>query len=162
MAFEHDLAPAGTEEISRCLEVLRFSRQDLLDAVEGLPDPLLDWDPPYRQFEEWAWWRTIRQILKHVALTETGYYLPAIGYPGPSPSRVQNGDWKELLSYSRRETERYLVEVAASSDRARVTEAEEVWSVRKVLRRLVWHELLHWKSIKRIVKAYHNMQKLDS
>ena len=30
----------------------------------------------------------------------------------------------------------------------------EAWSVRKSLRRTVRHELMHWKSIRRIISAY--------
>ncbi|MEW6751957.1 MAG: hypothetical protein AB1505_13415 [Candidatus Latescibacterota bacterium] len=50
VAFQQDLCPAEPEEIARCLALLRFARQDLLAAVEELPDPCLDWDPPYRCF----------------------------------------------------------------------------------------------------------------
>ncbi len=154
VAFVHDLAPAAPEEIARCQRFLEFSRQDVLDAVKDLPDALLDWDPPYQHYAEWARWRSIRQILTHIAATEVGYYLPVIGYSRSGPSELAGKHWREQLSYSRRETEQFLAELADSRDRARVTKADEVWSVRKVLRRLVWHDLLHWKSIKRIVREY--------
>ncbi|HDL85688.1 MAG TPA: hypothetical protein ENH11_05100 [Candidatus Acetothermia bacterium] len=39
-----------------------------------------------------------------------------------------------------------------------INREEDIWSVRKVLRRLVWHELLHWKSIKRIVREYYTKE----
>lgn len=155
--FKHDLVPATSDEIAECLRLLSYSRQDLVATIEGLPDSVLDWDPPYRQFAEWARWRTIRQIVEHIALTEVGYYLPAIGYSGPDPTSLVGGagaDWREQLLRSRRETERFLTQLAGSHDRARVTRGEEDWSVRKVLRRLVRHELLHWKSIRRIVRDY--------
>ncbi|MEW6751956.1 MAG: hypothetical protein AB1505_13410 [Candidatus Latescibacterota bacterium] len=35
-----------------------------------------------------------------------------------------------------------------------MSRTQQVWSVRKVLRRLVWHELLHGKSIQRIAREY--------
>jgi hypothetical protein len=42
-----------------------------------------------------------------------------------------------------------------SSDLARVTQGEgEHWSVRKALRRMIWHEQMHRKSIVRILAAY--------
>lgn len=154
VAFEHDLVPAEREEIFGCLKLLSFSRRDLLAAVTGLSESLLDWDPPYRHFAEWAGWRTIRQIVKHVAMCEVDYYLPAVGYSGSGKASLFNVDWREQLLSSRRETERFLVQLADSYDRARITSSKEVWSVRKVLRRLVRHELLHWKSIKRIVQDY--------
>lgn len=154
VAFTHDLMPAEPEEIVHCLELLKFSRQDLIAAVKDLPDAVLDWDPPYRWFPEWARWRTIRQILGHLVSTEIGYYLPMVGYSGLSPSSLVGIPWSEQLRLSRAETEQFLVKLSAADDRARLTESDEVWSVRKVLRRLVWHELLHWKSIKRIIRDY--------
>lgn len=154
VAFAHDLGASDPGEISRCLALLGFSRQDLLATVKGLSDLCLDWSPPYRQFPEWAWWHAIRQILSHCALTEIGYYLPKVGYSKVDPAQLVGAHWREQLLLSRRETEGFLLELGASSDTARVTRAAEVWSVRKVLRRLVWHELLHWKSINRIVRDY--------
>lgn len=154
VAFKHDLDSAQPVEISRCLALLQYSRQDLLASVRDLPDAVLDWNPPYRQFAEWAWWHTIRQILKHLAVTEIGYYLPKIGYTGPGATELVGDDWRQELLLSRRETERFLATLSADRDAARVTRADEVWSVRKVLRRVVWHEVLHWKSIERIIRAY--------
>ena len=126
--------------------------RDRLATVKGLPESLLDWDPPYRRFASWAWWHTIRQILEHIALTEVHDYLPKIGFSGKTLPRLEAIDWQKQLSFSRRETEGFLAELTNHNDRARVSEANEVWSVRKVLRRLIWHELLHWKSIRRIVR----------
>jgi hypothetical protein len=154
VAFTWDLDAAESGEISRCRELLRFTRQDLLATIEGLSDLCLDWDPPYQRFAEWAWWHTIRQILAHCALTEIGYYLPKIGYSGIAPAALIGAHWREQLQHSRHETERFLADLDGAIDTARVTRSEEVWSVRKVLRRLVWHELLHWKSITRIVRDY--------
>jgi len=154
VAFADDLGSAEPGEISRCMGLLDFSRQDLLATIEDLSDLCLDWNPPYQRFAEWAWWHTIRQILAHCALTEVGYYLPKIGYSGLDPTELVGAHWREQLLLSRRETERFLQDLDAASDTARVTRSDEVWSVRKVLRRLVWHELLHWKSINRIVREY--------
>jgi hypothetical protein len=127
----------------------------LLATVESLPDSVLDWDPPYRQFDSWAWWKTIRQILAHIALCEVGYCLPSIGWHvGFDPGEIEHRPWQEHLQCSRKETQRFLEELKSSPDRARITETDETWSVRKVLRRLVWHERLHWKSIQRIARDY--------
>jgi hypothetical protein len=156
VAFQADLTAVPPDEIWRCLELLDYSRRDIRSTVEALPDTLLDWDPPYRRFRKDARWRTIRQILEHIALTEAGYYMPHIGYSALEPSELVGAGWQQQLLVSRRETRRFLAGLARSSDRARVRDADEVWSVRKVLRRLVWHELLHWKSIKRVVHDYHS------
>lgn len=155
VAFEEDLLPASDDEISRCSELLGYLRRDLLNTVEPLPAEVMDWDPPYRHFASYVWWRTIRQILKHIALTEVGYYLPSIGWRGHLDLKaLQAMDWQEQLRQSREEAQRFLEELRTSSDRIGLRNEGETWTVRKVLRRLVWHERLHLKSIRRIVADY--------
>lgn len=152
--FEHDRQPAAPDEIRRCAALLAATRADLLAVVAGLPDAVLDWEPPYAAFAAWARWRTVRQVLLHVAQTEVGYYLPTIGYAGPDPEALTALPWPEQLRLSRERTLAFLGGLAVDEDRLRLTEGDEEWSVRKVLRRLVWHELLHLKSIRRIVREF--------
>jgi hypothetical protein len=121
--------------------------KDLLATVSSLPPDVLDWDPPYRSFADWATWRTVRDVLAHIANTKTHYYLPSIGHePRSAPARV-DGNWKDFLWQHRQETIRFLEETRGAADRACASREGEEWSLRKVLRRLVMHELLHWKSI---------------
>jgi hypothetical protein len=153
--FSPDHAPCAPDEIDLTLRLIAASRDDLVRAVEGLPEAALDWDPPYRAFLEWATWRTVREILAHVANCETHYYLPAIGHEPMVPPVSPQGDWRGALAEQRAETIAFLGGLKTAADRARVTfDGEEAWSVRKVLRRLVWHELLHWKSIRRIGRDF--------
>ena len=63
-------------------------------------------------------------------------------------------DWPEQLRQSREETLRILEDLRVSDDRIRLRNDDEIWTVRKVLRRLLWHERLHLKSIQRIVADY--------
>ncbi len=149
--FMPDRDPATVEEFDRTIQMLRSSRSDLLHTVELLPDKILDWDPPYREFASWADWRTIRATLAHLANTETHFYLKQIGYQPTARPVVPGDDWLSSLESSRGEAFRFLQRLKGSSDRARLS---EFWSVRKVLRRMVRHELLHWKSIRRIVREY--------
>lgn len=156
-AFRDDLEPACEQELYRCKALLAHSRQDLLTLVDPLPEEILDWDPPYRHFSSWAWWKTIRQILAHIALCEVGYYLPNVGWHARSdPVSLENLPWREPLERSRDETLRFLNELKESPHRCGMVVAnpDDVWSTRKVLRRLVWHEVLHFKSIRRIVAAH--------
>ena len=153
--FEADVAPAPPDMIAETIQLMHAARSDLLATVGSLSGGMLDWDPPYRAFGAWADWRTIRQILVHIANTETRYYLTSVGYePTASPARG-NGDWRAFLSEQRSSALAFLEDLESAPDRARVRpRGEERWSVRKVLRRLVRHELLHWKSIKRIVGEF--------
>lgn len=153
--FSRDYDPCGHEEIDLTLRLLSATRADLISLVLSLPEAAFDWDPPYREFASWATWRSIRAILAHVANCETHYYLPAIGHTTELPPASSSRDWQRFLQAHREETVAFLTALKQSPDRARVTtENEERWSVRKVLRRLVWHELLHWKSIMRIGREF--------
>lgn len=153
--FEADRAPVTDGQIDRTIRLLRASRGELVRTLESLPGGALDWDPPYRAFASWATWRSIRAVCAHIANTETHYYLPSIGYPPRIPPAPADGDWRRFLPRHRQETTARLEDLRASSDRTRLRiEQEEQWSAAKVLRRLVRHELLHWKSICRIAGQY--------
>ena len=157
--FRPDREPATPAEIDRTICLLGCSRKDLLAELEDASDDLLEWDPPYQQFALWANWRTIRATLAHIANGETHYYLRNIGYRTPSAPATLEHDWRLFLRRSREEVVRFLEELESSPDLGRVSTSDhgfetEQWSVRKVLRRIVRHELLHWKSIRRIRHGY--------
>jgi len=164
--FDADREAASLEQIERTIDLLLWTRADLLAVLASVPEAAFDWDPPYRRYASWAQWRTIGEILAHIAICETRYYLRGIGYaPGPNPATPGNPtpgsrawytalgrDWRTLLARTREETVAFLGEVARSSNHRRVHEEPGYcWSVRKVLRRLVWHELAHTRNISRIL-----------
>jgi lincosamide nucleotidyltransferase A/C/D/E len=157
--FDRDREPAGAEEVDLTVRLLAASRADLLALLRAAPAAALDWDPPYRRFASWATWRTIRANLAHVANGETHYYTRSIGHRTARPPADPAGDWEEFLAESRAECVAFLRELRSSGDLARVAMVDhgfgaEPWSVRKALRRLVGHELVHAKSIARILRAY--------
>jgi hypothetical protein len=130
----------------------RFSSHRTSQAV-------LDWDPPYKRFAPWADWRTIRANLAHIANGETHYYTSNIGHQPRFPPADSRGDWRAFLPQSRAEAAAFLEKLKSSHDLGRVQTldhgfGEESWSVRKALRRLVGHELLHSKSVARIIRDY--------
>ena len=153
--FTRDAEPCEIGELDHAIQLLSASREDLLATVSSLPPDALDWDPPYRYFAEWASWRTVRAILAHIANTETHYYLPSIGYEASLAPAEPDADWREFLPEHRQETLCFLDGLRDAADRARVSRDREEWSIRKVLRRLVRHELLHWKSMRRIGRDYY-------
>jgi hypothetical protein len=157
--FEPDREPATPQEIDLAIELLAASRRDLLATLDGATDALLDWNPLYRRFASWADWRTIRAILAHVANGETHYYTRSIGFECASAPVQPRDDWRVALPRSRAEAVAFLRSVAGSRHLARVATldlgfGEEHWSARKALRRMVSHELLHAKSLRRIVAEY--------
>jgi hypothetical protein len=153
--FSLDKCAVSPEQVDLTAQLLAASRSDLLATVGKLPEAVLDWDPPYRSFLPWATWRTVRQILAHLANTETHYYLAWIGFvPRTSPAPA-DGDWQAFLAEHRSETLSRLRELRDDSDRRRVVNRDgEEWSAAKVLRRLVRHEILHTRSIARIGREY--------
>jgi hypothetical protein len=157
--FPPDLEPARAEDIGLAIRLLACSRADLLAELEAAPEAAFDWDPPYARFASWADWRTIRANLAHLANGETHYYTRSIGYRSPKPPVGPADDWRVFLPRSRAETVSFLEELASSGDLCRVGtvdhgRGEEAWSVRKVLRRLLGHELVHSKSIARIIREH--------
>ena len=158
--FSRDVEPAADAEIVAGTVVLAATRADLLTVVGHLPDEVLDWDPPYRRFASSADNRTIRENLAHLANGETHHFLRAVGHRSPRPAAMPAAIWPDEFAERRREAMRFLQDLARSPDRARVTVIEgptgapERWSVRKAMRRMVRHEILHTKSIRRIVAAY--------
>jgi hypothetical protein len=154
-----DGEPASPAEVDLAIRLLACSRRDLLAELEGATDALLDWDPPYRRFAPWADWRTIRATLAHVANSETHYYLRNIGYETAAPAATPTADWRGMLAASRREALGHLRALRAATDLVRLRTLDhgygpEAWSARKALRRIVRHELMHCKSIRRIRHAY--------
>lgn len=163
--FGHDREPATIEEIDLAIAMLRAGHHDLVQLLDDMPDGFLGFEPPYRHFPDWADWRTVAATLAHMANAESHYYLPMIGY-GPRRATVTSGaDWQDYLPSVRSDTLERLAHLRSSADRARVQtrvrrgrrapqgEVEE-WSVRKSLRRVVRHDLLHMRSIQRIRREW--------
>ncbi|MEX2323352.1 MAG: DinB family protein [Acidimicrobiia bacterium] len=156
--FTPDREPSTVGELDLAVQLLEASRRDLLATLQGLPAKVLDWDPSYKRFLPWARWRTIRQVVAHLANTETHYYLAAVGFRPPSAPMSMESDWQAVLAHRRAEALAFLDGLREASDLARIDDAAG-WSVRKVLRRLIWHERLHTKSIRRIVAEYSYRQR---
>lgn len=133
LAFEEDRRPASDQELDRTLQILAWVRSDLLELLGSAADAELDWDDSKRQMPSWATWRTARLMAKHIADTESCYYLAALGVvPPPKPEDLV--EWLERSGRHVRSTLAVLPrDLVVDND-------EEVWTTRKVLRRLAWHE----------------------
>lgn len=163
--FGHDREPATIGEIDLAMAMLRATHHDLVELLNNTPDAFLDWEPPYRRFADWADWRTVDATLAHMANAESRYYLAMIGYEAQRAMVTTEDDWRDYLPSVRGDTIECLAHLRTSADRARVTtrgrksrrapdgEVEE-WSVRKALRRIARHDLLHTRSIERIRREW--------
>jgi predicted RNase H-like HicB family nuclease len=136
--FQDDWKPLTAVEIERGLKLLAWSREALLQVVDGLSPQELDASHPG---ERWS----IRGILGHVGGAEW-WYLDRLGLAF-SRDKVPAAP-SERLEVVRA----LLVEVMPTleGDVKVVGKDGEFWSPRKLLRRAVWHELDHVNHIKKL------------
>ncbi|HPH95032.1 MAG TPA: DinB family protein [Anaerolineaceae bacterium] len=141
--FRDDWIPLCEEEISRGLALLNWSRMDLLDAVKGLPQKVLEARLPG---ERWH----ISGILRHVATAEN-WYLDRLGLAA-CPHADLPQEAAARLELTREHLRRVLPTLAGRADLVRGVNGE-FWSPRKLLRRAVWHERDHVAHIHKLVAA---------
>jgi DinB superfamily len=151
--FEDDLGPARPRDIETAIRYMNYAREDLLSVIGELPDLVLDWRPPKSAMARIDPWKpvvlTIREIVRDIAGAE-GYYRTGL-QDGEPTSDV--ADERSSLEFQR---ERTLERLRALSDRelSRVfrprrswQDGSEMWTVRKVLRRVISHERFHTAEI---------------
>ena len=139
--FRQDWKPLTRLEVKRGLQVLAFSRADLLKKYQNLSDEILDRTYPG---ERWS----IRGILRHIATAEL-WYLDRLGLAGMHRRDLPE-DVFECLEIVRRSM--FEVLSAAEGSTQVVGAAGEFWSPRKVLRRAAWHELDHILHIQKLLE----------
>lgn len=133
-AFALDREAATDAELERTMAILRWARADLGALLAACTDAELDWDDPERALPPWARWRTLRQMAWHIADAESRYYLAQVGVPPPE----RCGRLSDELSRSHQHVLRTLPQL--ERDLMVTSRDEQVWTCRKVLRRLAWHE----------------------
>ena len=141
--FESDAPPLNGLEISRGLQVLAWSRSDLLDLVNSLSPSELE-----KVFEGEP--RSIHDILVHMLEVELNVLvipgLEEIGEVNPS------GDVMDRLEEARRKLSRALPALAGVEKTWNID--GERWSGRKLLRRAAWLERDHIQQILRIMTRF--------
>jgi hypothetical protein len=146
--FDAERAPLSRDELERGIARMAFARADLLAEIDGMPDAVLDWEPPLSSVAHFDAWapeaRTIRGIVHHILQLET-YYRAGLrdGTAAGIFERVAAPDEERART----------VELLRSLDddaRSRVYRpvrpgrtAAEDWTARKVLRRIISHERHH-------------------
>jgi uncharacterized damage-inducible protein DinB len=131
--FNHDWNPLNEQEICHGQEMLSWSRSDLLTAVYELSPAQLDATHPGQRW-------TIHGILAHVATTEW-WYLDRLGLTANLPQSELPKDPHQRLDVVRARLEQVFPSLAGSTQK--LSMEGEFWSPRKLLRRLLWHELDH-------------------
>jgi predicted RNase H-like HicB family nuclease len=138
--FEEDRPPLGQEEVEQGLWLLEATRQDLIDVVDYIaPGKLSKSIPGEIQ-------GSVSGILEHIAWTEWFYFdrLQLAFERGSMPSGTE-----AMLKASRQQT-RELLPTLVGADLV-VERSAELWSPRKVLRRILWHERDHTHHIEKLM-----------
>jgi uncharacterized damage-inducible protein DinB len=142
-AFASDRALSSREDIELAIRRMAYARADLLDLVSPLPNSVIDWQPGP---EKWS----IRGILAHIASAE-GYYRTSLLDEQPEREPVEarfdlelqrEGAIAHLRSLGAEQREK----VYHPNWPWRGNEQEE-WTVRKALRRFIYHERFHTRDI---------------
>lgn len=137
--FLDDLRPLSAEELKQTDLVFSWQHEELLAGVEFVDRPKLEEIQPG---ERWS----ILGILGHLAQAEV-WYLQNLGldvkYP---PTAVKSLD---AIEYSYQLVRQYLPNFEGS---VKITSyAQEQWSARKFVRRLLWHRRDHIDHIRKLL-----------
>lgn len=131
--FRHDWQPLSELEVQRGLQLLAWSRADLLAAVQSVPPERLD-----ARYPDQRW--SIRGVLGHIADAEH-WYLDRLGLAGaPGRPALPPASWERLVEV-RGLLQAALPNLVGSHQVLGID--GEFWSPRKLLRRALWHELDH-------------------
>jgi hypothetical protein len=146
--FSDDLRPLSLGELEDGLRLMAHARADLIDSAAGLPELLLDWRPPISAMARVDPWNpgvlTIREIVTSVGRSEFYYRTALRNDPPPEEPADELGN----PDLQRRRLEEALRAASAESGavyrpRRPWQEGREAWTARKVLRRVISHELFH-------------------
>ncbi len=140
--FHNDWKPLRNLDIERGLNLLKWSRADLMELVGAIPQDRFDLLLPA---ERWS----IRGILGHIAGAEF-WYLSRLDLASGRREDLPEDVFERLRHV------RSLLDAAIPTleDSEQVTGRNgELWSPRKVLRRALWHELDHTNHILKLLSA---------
>lgn len=144
ITFEMDKVPVDAEEVPRFLIVLAHQRREFMELRDLIPEGGYDYKSlPHR--------KTILEQLIHVAGCDR-WYLSRLWSDLPRLPRSQDV-WNKLELNRERVIDKLLA--LTPEDRAMVVRTEgEVWTCRKFMRRLMYHERFHLDTIRRDLDLY--------
>ncbi len=159
--FEDDRRPATDSEIETGIRRMRYARADLLELVDSVSDYVMDWRPPLTAMMRIDSWKpqplTIREIVSDITGAE-GYYMRGLR-AGREPAAGS------LNEYDLRSGQSALFDRLRSlseDERGRVyrpirpwQQAPELWTARKVIRRVISHERFHTAEIRQRIAWIH-------
>ncbi|MDQ3549369.1 MAG: type II toxin-antitoxin system HicB family antitoxin [Chloroflexota bacterium] len=164
--FGPDREPLSRDELETCLRYAGYSRLDLLAQTRDLPENVLDWRPgPDDPHAHDA--MTVREILRHVGNAEE-WFVSRLVSPERLPVEWQDDTHLPIFNFlaMQRRTATKLLRELNDDEREAVLyptwftdHADEPWTARKALRRLLEHEREHTRHIRELLAVrHHNMQ----
>lgn len=136
--FEDDFRVLQRDEIANALTVFRWQREELLAGLEFTPVELLGQKIPGEA-------RTIQEVLLHIARTELMYLNKLDLGAEPLP---EGSNPLDALLFSQEQVETLLPGLEENS--AAIEVDGELWSCRKLARRLLWHQRIQIDAVKRL------------
>ncbi len=147
--FAPDAEPASDEDIEWALTLLGWQRDDLLERVGALSDAALDW-----KAADVAEGQSIRETLDHIAQAELWY----MGRLDETPPNIAVSALAgTTLERFQRVRQAVIMRVKSYPKELRgkvFTHRGEQWTLRKALRRAVWHERDHMSEIDARLSGY--------
>ncbi len=152
--FAWDRRAPAEEEFERDLRWMAYNRQTLLSLVEGLPPAVLDAGEDGPDIHDLRA-PNVRRVLRHIGGAEY-WYLTRIPTQASLPAEEPQNVFA-ILSVVRAAAEPVLREIFRSCPDQVVEVPQKTWSgtftegwtLRKVLRRALWHEGFHIEEIRR-------------
>lgn len=133
--FEPERWPSTWESITLCIRLLGYSRADLLAAMSSISGNKQDTAIAVGE-------RTPREILEHIARAECWYLSHFTDIP-PDLLATHAPGTTSQLEVVRGELVKWLANICPEELGTIKFDREEEWSVRKLLRRALWHERTH-------------------
>lgn len=143
--FENDLIPLSESDIEYARAVFGMNRRDLLSRVSSLSPDILDLTIPNEVQQN------IRGIIRHIGSAEW-WYWDSLSLAFPRSERPE--DVFAFLAMIRDFTLRRLPELIGNAQTT--IRSGEKWSLRKLLRRAIWHERVHTLQIARYLEEMTN------
>lgn len=143
--FDSDNQPVTVHDIEATFEMLRRTRMQLLDVAHSIGEDRWSERPGGGQ-------RTVVDVLHHVARGEWWYVSRIVDFPIPEDGYPK--DIEPFMAWTRARVAERLLNLSPD-ERARTVvpkpETGERWSARKVLRRLIYHELYHTRQLRKLI-----------
>lgn len=143
--FAPDAQPVDDEELDWGLALLQWAVEDLAALLRGQPESALDRPPPAG-----GW--SMRKVLEHLTNEQFWYVTRLDNSPGAPPIAANAG---ASLAQLQQIAAACVSRLRGASDAQRVAVTElqgERWSLRKIIRRSVWHVRDHTAQIRQLLR----------